>query len=65
MFNMGILQGSISMHRVNKLMPKTFQEGLKQKNGVNLRFCGITACSKQCLSGQKSCIWALRSWVLS
>lgn len=31
MFNMGILQGSISMHRVNKLMPKTFQEGLKQK----------------------------------
>lgn len=41
-FKMGILQGSILVHRINELMPKTFQEGQKHKD-VNSRFSGITA----------------------
>ena len=44
------------MHRISKLGAVTFQEGLEQKNGVNLRFDAITTCSKQCLNGQESYI---------
>lgn len=49
-----------SVHRISKVRAMTFQEGLKHKNGVNLRFDAITTCSKQCLNGQESYIRALR-----